>query len=161
MLKTRVAHGYCSVTRRRRLPLRQHLRTMRQLRRRPDFNPSSKPTRRHPRPARRRPSTRVDSESPPRTRRRQHRRHSDGSEIKPDQRTSADTTRGRLMERWFAELTNKWLRAGRTAASRSSPRPSPTVGTWNDDPAHMCAQDADEIFDSLAAYCERISESGD
>jgi hypothetical protein len=31
-----------------------------------------------------------------------------------------------LVERWFAELTNKWLRRGRTAASKSWPHPSPT-----------------------------------
>jgi hypothetical protein len=35
------------------------------------------------------------------------------------------------------------------------------VGTWNDDPrSYVWHKTADEIFDSLAFYCQRISESG-
>ncbi len=61
--------------RRRRLPLRQHLRTMRQLRHRlrVPTRPRS-PTRRHPRTPRRRPSTRLGLRNrPPRACHRQHR----------------------------------------------------------------------------------------
>jgi len=68
-----------------------------------------------------------------------------------------------LVERWFAELTNKWLRRG-THRSVKELAASITdwVGTWNDDPRpYVWHKTADEIFDSLAAYCERISESGD
>ena len=93
MLKTLVAHGYCSrdlvaaV-----LPLRQHLRTMRQLRRRPrvSIRPRS-PTRRHSHPARRRPSTRMERPKSPATNASSpaSTATSDGSEIKPDQQTSA------------------------------------------------------------------------
>ena len=68
-----------------------------------------------------------------------------------------------LVERWFAELTNKWLRRG-THRSVKELATSITgwIGTWNDDPRpYVWHKTADEIFDSLAAYCERISESGD
>ncbi len=75
MLKTRVAHGYCS----RQLaaeacPLRQHLRAMRQLRHRPPSSSrSSRPSSRHHRAPRRRRRTRLAHRSrPPLTRHRQH-----------------------------------------------------------------------------------------
>ena len=67
-----------------------------------------------------------------------------------------------LVERWFAELTTKWLRRG---THRSVPELARSitewVGTWNEDPKpYVWHKTADEIFDSLAAYCQRISESG-
>ena len=68
-----------------------------------------------------------------------------------------------LVERWFAELTTKWLRRG-THRSVKELAASITqwVGSWNDDPRpYVWHKTADEIFDSLAAYCERISDSGD
>jgi transposase len=67
-----------------------------------------------------------------------------------------------LVERWFAEITNKWLRRG-THRSVKELAGSITqwVGTWNDDPRpYVWHKTADEIFDSLAYYCQRISESG-
>jgi transposase len=67
-----------------------------------------------------------------------------------------------LVERWFAELTNKWIRRG-THRSVKELAASITqwVGTWNDDPRpYVWHKTADEIFDSLAQYCQRISESG-
>ena len=67
-----------------------------------------------------------------------------------------------LVERWFAEITNKWLRRG-THRSVKELASSITqwVGTWNDDPRpYVWHKTADEIFDSLALYCQRISESG-
>ncbi len=66
-----------------------------------------------------------------------------------------------LVERWFAEITNKWLRRG-THRSVKELATSIThwVGTWNDDPRpYVWHKTADEIFDSLAQYCQRISES--
>ena len=51
MLKTRVAHGYCSRQLAAEVPLRQHLRTMRQLRHRPRVHPCTpNPACRHHRP---------------------------------------------------------------------------------------------------------------
>jgi transposase len=67
-----------------------------------------------------------------------------------------------LVERWFAEITNKWIRRG-THRSVKELATSITywVGTWNDDPRpYVWHKTADEIFDSLAQYCQRISESG-
>jgi transposase len=68
-----------------------------------------------------------------------------------------------LVERWFAELTTKWLKR---SAHRSVPdlvasiRSSTT--NWNDNPKpYVWHKTADEILDSLASYCQRISDSGD
>ncbi len=67
-----------------------------------------------------------------------------------------------LVERWFAELTTKWLRRGTHRSVRELARSiTEWVGTWNEDPKpYVWHKTADEIFDSLAAYCQRISESG-
>jgi len=67
-----------------------------------------------------------------------------------------------LVERWFAELTNKWLRRG---THRSVTELVASIRTWitnwNDDPRpFVWHKSADEILDSLAAYCQRISDSG-
>jgi hypothetical protein len=65
------------------------------------------------------------------------------------------------VERWFAELTNKWLRRG-THRSLKELADSITqwVGTWNHDPhAYVWHKTADEILESHAQYCRRISES--
>ena len=67
-----------------------------------------------------------------------------------------------LVERWFAEITNKWIRRG-THRSVKELAASITywVGIWNEDPRpYVWHKTADEIFDSLARYCQRISESG-
>jgi len=66
------------------------------------------------------------------------------------------------MERWFAELTNKWLRRG---AHRSTKELETSINgwidRWNDDPKpFVWHKSADEILDTLAAYCARISDSG-
>jgi transposase len=66
-----------------------------------------------------------------------------------------------LVERWFAEITNKWIRRG-THRSVKELATSITgwVRTWNDEPRpYVWHKTADEIFDSLAFYCQRISES--
>ena len=67
-----------------------------------------------------------------------------------------------LVEQWFAEITNKWLRRG-THRSVKELAASITqwVATWTDDPRpYVCHKTADEIFGSLAQYCQRISEIG-
>jgi transposase len=67
-----------------------------------------------------------------------------------------------LVERWFAELTNKWLRRG---THRSVPELRRSiqawVDTWNENPTpYVWHRTADEILNTLAAYCQRISDSG-
>ena len=67
-----------------------------------------------------------------------------------------------LVERWFAEITNKWIRRGtHRSVQELATSIAHWVGTWTDDPRpYVWHKTADEIFDSLAFYCERISESG-
>jgi len=67
-----------------------------------------------------------------------------------------------LVERWFAELTNRWLRRG---AHRSTKELVAAIHTWtklwNEDPKpFVWHKSADEILDSLSHYCQRISDSG-
>jgi transposase len=67
-----------------------------------------------------------------------------------------------LVERWFAELTERWLRRG---SQRSTKEVVASIRTWielwNEDPRpFVWHKSADEILHSLAAYCERISDSG-
>jgi transposase len=67
-----------------------------------------------------------------------------------------------LVERWFAELTNKWLRRGTHRSVRQLVASIRTwVRMWNDDPRpFVWHKSADEILTNLANYCERISDSG-
>jgi len=67
-----------------------------------------------------------------------------------------------LVERWFAELTTKWLRRG---AHRSTKELESAithwVDQWNENPTpFVWHKNADEILSTLASYCERISDSG-
>jgi transposase len=67
-----------------------------------------------------------------------------------------------LVERWFAELTTKWLRRG-THRSTKELEASIThwVDTWNEEPRpFVWHKSADEILDTLAGYCARITDSG-
>jgi hypothetical protein len=66
-----------------------------------------------------------------------------------------------LVERWFVELTNRKLRRG---AHRSvhdlNTDICAWINTWNADPApYVWVKTADQILDTLAAYCERINDS--
>ena len=68
-----------------------------------------------------------------------------------------------LVERWFAELTTKWLQR---SAHRSVPDLVASIRTWitnwNDNPKpYVWHKTADEILNSLAHYCQRINDSGD
>ena len=66
-----------------------------------------------------------------------------------------------LVERWFAELTTKWLKR---SAHRSVKELVASIRTWitnwNDEPKpFVWHKTADEILDSLANYCQRINDS--
>ncbi len=67
-----------------------------------------------------------------------------------------------LVERWFAELTEKWHRRGTHRSTKELEAAIRSwVDTWNDDPRpFVWHKTADEILENLAAYCERISDSG-
>jgi transposase len=67
-----------------------------------------------------------------------------------------------LVERWFSELTSKWLKRG---SHRSVPELTRSIqswiDTWNDDPRpFVWTKTADEILDSIARYLQPISNSG-
>jgi transposase len=67
-----------------------------------------------------------------------------------------------LVERWFAELTTKWLRRGsHRSVWELEQSIRQWVATWNQNPRpFVWHKTADEILESLAAYCQRISGSG-
>ena len=67
-----------------------------------------------------------------------------------------------LVERWFAELTTKKLRRGSHRSVRQlNADIRAWIETWNDNPKpFVWHKNADEILDSLAAYCQRINDSG-
>jgi transposase len=67
-----------------------------------------------------------------------------------------------LVERWFAELTEKWLTRGTHRSTRELVASIRTwIQRWNDHPRpFVWHKTADEILDSLANYCQRISDSG-
>jgi transposase len=66
-----------------------------------------------------------------------------------------------LVERWFAELTSKWLRRGshRSVAELTGSIQS-WIDTWNADPRpFVWTKTADQILDSVTRYLEPISNS--
>ena len=67
-----------------------------------------------------------------------------------------------LVERWFAELTTKWIKRGTHRSVRDLVASIRTwIANWNDDPKpFVWHKSADEILDNLAAYCQRINDSG-
>jgi len=67
-----------------------------------------------------------------------------------------------LVERWFAELTNKLLRRGAHRSVQALNRDIRAwIDIWNDDPRpFVWTKTADEILDSIARYCNRTNESG-
>ena len=67
-----------------------------------------------------------------------------------------------LVERWFAELTTKWLRRGTHHSVRDLIASIRTwVTNWNDNPKpFVWHKTADEILDTLATYINRIPDSG-
>jgi transposase len=67
-----------------------------------------------------------------------------------------------LVERWFAELTNRWLRRGTHRSTKELVASIRTwIENWNDEPKpFIWHKTADEILDTLSNYCQRISDSG-
>lgn len=67
-----------------------------------------------------------------------------------------------LVERWFAELTTKWIKRSAHRSVRDLVASIRTwIANWNEDPKpYVWHKSADEILDGLAAYCQRISDSG-
>jgi transposase len=67
-----------------------------------------------------------------------------------------------LVERWFAELTTKWLRRGTHRSVKELVASIRTwITNWNDDPRpFVWHKTADEILENLAGYLQGISNSG-
>ena len=67
-----------------------------------------------------------------------------------------------LVERWFAELTTKWIKRSAHRSVRDLVASIRSwITNWNDDPQpYVWHKTADEILDSLASYCQRINDSG-
>ena len=67
-----------------------------------------------------------------------------------------------LVERWFAELTNKKLRrSAHTSVRDLNTDIRAWINTWNDNPRpYVWTKTADQILESIATYCNRINRSG-
>jgi transposase len=67
----------------------------------------------------------------------------------------------KLVERWFAELTNKKLRRGAHRSVRALNQDiRHWVDTWNENPRpFVWTKTADQILESIARYCGRINDS--
>jgi transposase len=67
-----------------------------------------------------------------------------------------------LVERWFAELTTKWIKRGTHRSVKDLTASIRTwITTWNEDPKpYVWHKNADEILENLANYCQRINDSG-
>ena len=66
-----------------------------------------------------------------------------------------------LVERWFAELTTKWLRRGtHRSVAELEHAIQAWIDTWNADPRpFVWSKTADEILDTITHYCQRINDS--
>jgi transposase len=66
-----------------------------------------------------------------------------------------------LVERWFAEITTKWIRRGTHRSVRElADSITSWIGTWNENPRpYVWTKTADEILESLAGYIQRIGDS--
>jgi len=67
-----------------------------------------------------------------------------------------------MVERWFAELTEKWLRRGTHRSTKELKESiNHWIDQWNDNPRPFAwHKSADEILTTFAAYTQRISDSG-
>jgi len=68
-----------------------------------------------------------------------------------------------LVERWFAELTTKKLQRSthRRSVRALNADVRDWIQTWNDNPRpYVWVKTANEILDSVASYCRRITDSG-
>jgi transposase len=76
--------------------------------------------------------------------------------------TPTDSSWLNLVERWFAELTTKWLRRGtHRSVAELEQAIQAWIDTWNNQPRpFVWTRTADEILDTIAHYCHRINDSG-
>ena len=67
-----------------------------------------------------------------------------------------------LVERWFAELTNRKLRrSAHRSVTELETDIRKWINEWNKNPKpFVWTKSADEILETLAAYCQRIIDSG-
>jgi transposase len=67
-----------------------------------------------------------------------------------------------LVERWFAELTNRKLRrSAHRSVTALEADVRQWIAAWNDEPRpFVWIKTADEILDNLASYCRRLNDSG-
>lgn len=67
-----------------------------------------------------------------------------------------------MVERWFGELTTKLLQRGvHKSVQALEADIRAWIENWNDDPRpYVWTKTADEILDSIAAFCKRISSAG-
>jgi transposase len=67
-----------------------------------------------------------------------------------------------LVERWFAELTNKKLkRSAHKSVRELNTDIRAWIAHWNENPRpYVWTKTADQILDSLTRYCQRITDSG-
>jgi transposase len=67
-----------------------------------------------------------------------------------------------LVERWFAELTNRKLRrSSHRSIAELEADLSAWIAAWNDDPKpFVWTKTADEILDTLTSYLQRTNDSG-
>jgi hypothetical protein len=67
-----------------------------------------------------------------------------------------------LVERWFAELTSRKLRRGTHRSVRELNKDiRDWTRHWNENHRpYVWTKTADQILNTLAAYCQRITDSG-
>jgi hypothetical protein len=67
-----------------------------------------------------------------------------------------------MIERWFGELTTKLLQRGvHKSVQALEADIRAWIDTWNDDPGpYVWTRTADEILESIATFCKRISGAG-
>jgi transposase len=75
--------------------------------------------------------------------------------------TPTYSSRMNMVERWFAELTNKWLRRGTHRSTKELEASiKEWIEGWNEDPRpFVWKKSAVEIPEDLAASCSTISDS--
>jgi transposase len=66
-----------------------------------------------------------------------------------------------LVERWFAELTTKWLRRGTNRSVVQLEHSIQSwIAAWNQEPQpFVWTKTADDILDTIATSCQRINDS--
>ena len=67
-----------------------------------------------------------------------------------------------LVERWFSELTTKWLRRGtHTSVAELKDSIQHWIDDWNQNPRpFVWHKTADDIFETMASYLQRIPQTG-